>query len=363
MSTERIIQIFLELIRIDALSGMEKPVFEYAEKFLRELSLNPQDDGTAHLNGGSTGNLVCRIGNGGNMVLLAHMDTVRPTKHVKPVIDEEKISSDGTTVLGVDNRAGMAALLYALERAKAENIPLKDFTLVFTTQEETSLGGSAKLQLPDKIKYGFVFDSHLPPGSFISESVGAATFSVRITGKASHSGIAPENGINSIKAAADALSMLKFGKLDANTRANVGIIQGGSAINVVPEVTVVEGEVRSTIPSKIDKKLDEIRTKFEKAAADYGACIDFSYKWEFRPYKHSPKNKIYKYIRDIIERTGINAVPQITYGGSDANTLNERGITCINLGTGAANPHSNDEFIYIKDLVKISEIALELMKK
>jgi len=363
MDDKRLINIFLDLISIEALSGNEKAVFEYAAGFLKRLGYNPREDASAPLTGGNSGNLLCEFGIGGDMVLLSHMDTARSTKNVKAVITEDKISSDGSTVLGVDNRAGMAALLYAIEKLNNECIPLKDFTLVFTTHEETTLGGSLNLQLSDRIKYGFVFDSHLPPGNFISESVGAVVFTVKVIGKASHSGISPEKGINSISIAADAISSIKFGKVDPETTANIGSIHGGSAINVVPEFTTVEGEVRSFNPERINEKLQEIQDQFQRAAQKEKGRIEFEYYWDFSPYKHSPKDKVFRIISEVITRCGLEAKPQISYGGSDANSLNSKGINCVNLGIGAANPHSNDEYIYIADLYKSSEIAVELMRK
>lgn len=363
MTDKRLLQIFLDLISIDALSGSEKPVFEYAANFLKSCGYNPREDETAPLTGGNTGNLICDIGSGGDTVFLSHMDTARPTKNVKAIVTEDKITSDGTTVLGVDNRAGMASLLYAVEKAYKENIALKDFTLVFTTNEETTLGGSQNLKLPEKIKQGFIFDSHLPPGNFIDESVGAVAFNIKVKGKASHSGISPEKGIDSIKITSRAIASLEFGRIDEATTANIGSIHGGSAINVVPELTLIEGEVRSVNPDKIEKKISEIKIRFEKEAEKDGASVEFEYRWDFMPYTISRKSKVYQTLCDALISAGLEPQPQMSYGGSDANSLNAKGISCINLGIGAANPHSNDEYIYIADLYKTSDIALELMKK
>lgn len=363
MSNPRLIEIFFNLIEIDSLSGNEKPVFDYAQAFLKNLGYYPVQDNSAQYTGGNTGNLICKIGNSGNMVLLSHMDTARSTGNVKAAIRENKIVSDGSTVLGVDNRAGLAALLYSVETAGKENIPLKDFYLVFTTHEETTLGGSQNLVLPETVKYGFVFDSHLRPGNFIAESVGAVAFNIRVIGKASHSGIAPEEGIDSIMITSRALASINFGRLDSETTANIGSVHGGSAINVVPELTLIEGEIRSVNPRKISKKIDEIRDKFTEAAQSAGGKTEFEYRWDFMPYKHSKQSTIYKMTCDALSRVGLEPTPQMSYGGSDANSLNAKGISCVNLGIGAANPHSNDEYIYTEDLYKTAEIALELMKK
>lgn len=363
MADERLIEIFCDLIKIEALSGSEKPVTDFIVSFLRRLKLNPIIDNSAVLSGGNSGNLLCKLGNGGNFALISHMDTARSTLNVKPQIGNGKITSDGTTVLGVDNRAGIAAILYAIERGIKNKIPLKDFTIAFTTQEETTLAGSRNILFEDTIQMGFVFDSHMRPGNFICESCGAAGFKLKIIGKAAHSGIAPEKGIDSIKITSNAISELEFGRIDKDTTANIGIIKGGTAVNVVPELTEIEGEVRSMIPDKIINKLEEIKRKFENKADEVGGKIDFKYWWDFKPYRINPESDIFRKISETISKVGLEPKPQISWGGSDANSLNEKSIACVNLGIGAENPHSNDEFILLEDLQKSSEIALELMKK
>jgi len=360
---KRLLEIFLELVKIEAPSASEKKIANYLIGFLEKLGLEPAEDSTSDISGGDSGNVVCRIGTGGNYVMLSHMDTARSTKHLMPQVLSDRITSDGTTILGADNRAGITALIYSLEKLIKEKIPLKDFTLAFTTQEETTLNGSQNLSLDDNVKMGFVFDSHLKPGNFICESAGSKGFKITVKGKASHSGLAPENGIDSIKIAAVAISKIKLGKIDADTTANIGMINGGTATNVVPEFTTLHGEIRSTIPSKIDAKLSEIKDEFMKAAELYKGVCEFESFWNFRPYSISPENETYRTIEKVISRAGLKPVPKVSKGGSDANSLNAKGISTVNLGIGAENPHANDEYILFEDLRKTADIATELMKK
>ncbi|MCX6169757.1 MAG: M20/M25/M40 family metallo-hydrolase [Ignavibacteriales bacterium] len=331
--------------------------------FLEKLGLKPAEDESANISDGNTGNIICKIGTGGNYVLLSHMDTARSTLNLKPKILADRITSDGTTILGADNRAGIASLIYSLEKLVKGNILLKDFTLAFTTQEETTLHGSQNLDLNGNIKMGFVFDSHLKPGNFICESAGSVGFCIKVKGKASHSGLAPENGIDSIKIASVAISKINLGKIDSDTTANIGIINGGTATNVVPELTSIHGEIRSTVPSKIDVKLSEIKHEFISTAKLYGGECEFESFWNFKPYKITPDNETYKTIERAIRNVGIIPIPEISKGGSDANSLNTKGIPTVNLGIGAENPHANDEYILFEDLQKTAEIAMELMKK
>ncbi|MDY0083038.1 MAG: M28 family peptidase, partial [Ignavibacteriaceae bacterium] len=155
MNEQRLINLFLEVAKINALSGNEKPIADFIKSFLVKLGYQISEDDSKHQTNSNTGNLICKIGTGGSFVLLSHMDTARPTKDVKPIIHKEKITSSGDTVLGVDNRAGVAALLFTLEKIALEKIPVKDFTVAFTTCEETTLFGSKNLGINGKIKHGF----------------------------------------------------------------------------------------------------------------------------------------------------------------------------------------------------------------
>lgn len=360
---KRLTDIFIEVISIEGISANERKVADYITSFLKNINLKPLEEQYEKLPEGNTGNIICPVGTGGNFVLLSHMDTARSTAGVKPYFGADRITSDGTTVLGVDNRAGIACLLYSIEKLVLEKKPLSDFTIAFTVQEETTLYGSMSVELNGKIKKGFVFDSHTRPGNVICQSAGSIGFTIKIFGKASHSGIAPEKGIDSVKIAADAISKIKFGKIDEDTTANIGIIRGGSATNIIPELTVIDGEVRSMVPSKIENKIKEIEKVFTETSIRYGGSCEMNSSWNFKPYNVAPESDTYKMIERAIKNAGLNPVRNSSKGGSDANSLNEKGIECVNLGIGAENPHSNDEFILYEDLEKTAQIVMELMKQ
>ena len=363
MEAKPLVNLFLEIAKIDALSGKEKSLAEYIKSFLKKYNYSITEDVSHKFSNSDTGNLIIKVGNGGNFVLLSHMDTARPTINLKPKILADKILSSGDTVLGVDNRAGVTILLYMLEKIAKEKIPVKDFTIAFTTCEETTLNGSKYLGVNGKIKYGFVFDSAYRPGSFINKACGAIGFNIKISGRASHSGLAPEKGINSIEIAAKALSKIKQGRIDEETTLNFGKINGGSAVNVVPEFVLLEGEIRSLKERIVQELIKEIHEKFNSEVNAFGAKLEIEYDWDFKPYIIDDGSYIYKHIVKVINKVGLTPQPKTSLGGSDANSLNENGIQSINLGIGAQNPHSNDEFIFIEDLVKSAEIALELVKK
>ena len=362
MNNERLIELFIKLAKIEALSGKEKPLAGFIKDFLSEYSLNVWEDNSAIRSQSNSGNIICTKGEGGDFLLLSHMDTARTTKNVNPVINSDRIKSRGDSILGVDNRVGIAVLLYTIERLQKQRINHKDFTIAFTTCEETTLFGSKNLQVNGKIRKGFVFDSAFRPGTFINSASGAMGFEVKIIGKATHSALAPEKGINAIEVAAKAIGKIQQGKIDPETTVNLGIIKGGSAVNVIPERVEISGEVRSFNTNKIQNIIENIKRTFETEAKKLDAKIEFNCDWDFMPYEVSEEDDVFKETWEILRKVGLDPKPVSSLSGSDANSLNSKGIKAVNLGIGAQNPHSNDEFILLEDLYKTAEIALELLK-
>lgn len=363
MIDTRLKNIFLEIIKIEGLSGQEKNVADYIIKFLKDLNLNPTLDKSYLKTQSNTGNIICKIGNGGDFVLCSHMDTARSTKGVKPILRKDRITSDGKTVLGVDNRVGIAILLFLTEKNIKDKNSFNDFTLAFTTCEETTLGGSRNLKLGKKIKRAFIFDSYQSPGKYINSSYGAAGFTINIFGKAAHSGIEPEKGINALQIAIGALAKIQLGRYTDGTTINFGKIEGGSGTNVVPEKIFLSGEVRSNTMGKVEKYISMISKKFNEEAKKLNGLIEFNWEWDFKPYKVPTNSLIIKEIINAISSAGLLPEHSISKGGSDANSFNENGIDAINLGTGAQNPHSNDEYILYEDFQKSYNIAYQLVRK
>ncbi len=359
----RLLELFLTLTAIDGISGAEKEVNCYIQQFLRKLDLQPYEDDTATRVAGNSGNLICRLGSGGDFVLLAHMDTARPTKALQARVQAERITSDQTTILGADNRAGIAALLYNLEKVHREKLPIRDFTVVFTVCEERNIEGSKQLKLDKAIKRGFVLDSSLRPGKFIYSTYGAMGMDIKVMGKAAHSGLHPEEGISAIQTAAKAIAQLNLGKLAEHTTANIGLIKGGDAINVIPPETSMTGEVRALEKEQVIGTVDTIRQTFEQACREMGARLRFSTAWDFEPYKVARESETYQQVIRVLRQVGLAPQPVVSPGGSDANSLNVKGIPTVNLGIGAQNPHSNEEFILLEDLQKNADIVDNLIRK
>ncbi len=359
----RLIEIFLDLISIEGLPSQERDVADYVIGFLNGLNLKTFESSVIEASSNNCGNILCSIGSGGNFLIIAHMDTARSTKSVKPVISDDRITSDGSTVLGVDNRAGMACILYAIEKLIKDKNKLNDFTIAFTVQEETTLLGSMNLKAGNDIRMGFVFDSYLKPGNIICKAVGSAGFTIKVVGRAAHSGIAPEKGIDAIKITADAISKLTLGRIDDETTLNVGTIMGGESVNIVPELVQITGEVRSMDKQKMHEQLEKVKKEFELAATFKGGRVEFESYNYFEPFIIDSDNEVIKIAEASVRSVGLNPKLTFSLGGSDANSLNSNGITSINFGIGAANPHSNEEYILLQDLEKTAGVVSYLMKK
>lgn len=357
----RLVELFLEAARIDAVSGRERPMADYLRRVCAALGMSVEEDDAGTNDGGNAGNVVSRAGSGGEIALLAHMDTARPTAGVRPIVHADRITSDGTTVLGVDDRVGIAVLLRAAERVLRGGGGRRDFTLAFTICEETTLAGSRQLRLPPSVRMAVLFDSSRRPGHFIARSYGAKRWTAEVAGRAAHAGLAPEKGISAIVATARAVARLPLGRLDEEATANVGMIGGGSALNVVPERALVEGEIRAIRPSRVEEIEAAFQRTFEEETAALGASLAWTSGWDFEPYNLDPESAVRRRVEDAIRAAGLTPTACVSAGGSDANSLNARGIPAINVGTGAQNPHGDDEFILLEDLAKSTEIALALL--
>lgn len=357
---KRHLDIFTELIKIDAVSGAELPVARYIEQFFTRLDIKSRTDSAFEETKGNSGNVIVEIGGGGEFFLAAHMDTPRSTLGVAPQFLEDRITSDGTTILGVDDRGGLSAILFAAERALLEG-RIKPCTLLFTVCEETTLGGSKYFCPGENLRYGYIFDSHMRPGNFVSETCGAMRFTFTFRGKAAHAGISPEKGVNAIQLASAAIARFPFGWINENSNANIGIVNSGRATNVVSDEYIAIGELRTDSVEFGEEKINSVAREFGEIAAGMGGSVEFGYEWEFLPYKVRENEIPYQRLLSAYKREGLEAKGVKSMGGSDANSFNAKGLKVINLGVGAQNPHGNDEFVLYEDLSASARIAYTLI--
>jgi len=362
-----LLSLFLRLAPIDGISHAERTVADEVSAILRSAGILVKEDDAAPKVRGSSGNLFCFPPdfdrNAPAIVLEAHLDTVQSTTQLKPVVHDDRVTSDGTTILGADNRMGLSVLVDLLRNVARTNRPHSNFLVLLTVCEETGLYGADVADLtPFNIKSVYVFDCSKRPGIYIRESVGLYEFTAEFVGKAAHAGVAPEEGISAIAMAASAISKIQLGRIDPDTTANIGKIRGGEAVNVVPDKVLLEGEVRSFYPEKIRQHLSDIERVFAQAAGGTGR-LTFQSTPFCEPYVHTRETPAVVHLERAMIKAGLKPQPIRYMGGSDANKYNAKGIPSVNIGIGAQKPHSTEEYFLLEDLFKASEIAHALLEE
>src|SRR3954462_5003261 len=249
INQERIKNLLLELVQIDSHSRKERDVAERIKKYCEEMGARVEIDDAGQKVGGNSGNVIARfagsIPDAESIMMSAHMDTVVPGRGVKPVVEGDIIRTDGSTVLGGDDKSGCAVILETIRCLQEQSIPHAPIDAVFSSCEEVGLLGAKHLDMSKmRAKYGIVFDSD-DPGFLFTKGPSANHFEFRIYGLESHAGVAPEDGISAIKIAAEAISAMKLGRIDEETTANIGVIQGGEATNIITNFVLLRGEARS----------------------------------------------------------------------------------------------------------------------
>lgn len=358
---------FLKLVEIDGSSGQERNVADYLKSKLARLCVETTEDCAGDSFGGTAGNLVGRIKgtlpNVPAILLCAHMDTIQPTLGIKPVITNGTIATDQTTILGADNRAGIAIILEILTLLREKNIPHGPIEVVFTVCEENGMRGAKYLQVSDlAAKMGFVFDSSAEPRSIVIEAPSSILFEARILGKAAHAAVSPEKGINAIQIASRAIANLQMGRFGETGTVNVGIIHGGKATNIVPDEVYLKGEVRSPDEKELQKQVGNIEKQFRKYTQVAGTSIEFMTDRKYCGFSLDEKSQVVQIAKKAISAAGYQPKPISYPGGSDANILNEKGIPTVNLGVGFNNVHSPMESIAIENLVALSKIGINIIQ-
>ncbi|HCT85101.1 MAG: hypothetical protein DKM50_04395 [Candidatus Margulisiibacteriota bacterium] len=364
LNTERHLNEFLKLIRISSPSKNEKSISQYLFHLFTDLGFNPEYDGSAPCTDCNSDNIIIYIpGKTDSPVIMlsAHMDTVIPGDNIVPVVEDSYIRSDRTTILGADDKAGIAGIIEAVRILKERNIPHLPLLIVFTCAEEIGLVGAKYLNLNHhKADYCYVLDSGGDIGTIVNQAPFQESFKVEIYGQAAHAGIEPEKGKSAIFAASRAIASMEVGRIDHETTVNIGMISGGSATNIVPELTSFKGEVRSLIEYKMEAELSKIKTAIDKNCKLLGVKYSFFHKREYNGYSFTAADDPMKYLIAAIERAGIHHSIVYSGGGSDANVFNSIGIPSIVLGTGMENVHTKEEKISIKNLNNLVSVLLEL---
>jgi len=366
VNEKRLIESFMELVKIDSISGEEKEVADFLVKKLKDLGLEVIVDQAGEKVKSNSGNIIARLrGNIKKAVPImfsAHMDTVVPGKKIYPLLKEEKIVSSGKTILGADDKAAIAALLEALHIIKENNIPCGDIEIVFSICEEIGLKGAKNLDISSlNAQMGFILDAGGQVGKIITTAPSQNSLQIIIYGKSAHAGSNPEEGINAIQVAGFALSRIKLGRIDEETTANIGIISGGKATNIVPDKVTLKGEVRSRNEEKLEKYTERLKKITEDTAQEFKAKAEVKINREYSCYNMSSDDQVVKISMKAAKDMGLQPELCPSGGGSDANVFNKKGFPSVVLAIGMEKVHTVDEYILIKNLKNTAEYVLSII--
>src|SRR5215213_156438 len=375
INQERIKNLLLEFVQIDSHSRKEREIAERIKKYCEEMGAEVEIDDAGEKVGGNSGNVIARfpgsIPAAETIMMSAHMDTVVPGEGVKPIVDGDIIRTDGTTVLGGDDKSGCAVIIETIRCLQEQNIPHAPIEAVFSICEEVGLLGAKHLDMSKvRAKYGLVFDSD-DPGFLFTRGPSADHLEFKVYGLESHAGVAPEYGISAIQIAAEAIHNMKLFRIDEETTANIGIIEGGKATNIITNFVRLVGEARSLNEEKLKAQCDHMVRCFEEAAAKYEVTVEGRttkgrvesvVEPEYYAMDVPDDSRVVQLVIQAASRMGLKVETQASGGGCDANIFNRRGIECANLGTGMRAIHTVNEWLDVKDMYASAEMTLEIMK-
>jgi tripeptide aminopeptidase len=345
-------------VRIDSLSRREGRIAERLACELDALGARVEFDRAHEAVGGEVGNLVAHVPgtvDAPPFLLCAHMDTVEPGIGVQPVDEGDVIRSDGTTVLGGDDKSGISIVCECLRAAREHGVRHPPVDVVFTICEELGLLGARHLDV-DLVgaRRGLVFGD--APGVVFA---GARLNRIGAGSTASRAAGAPERGISAIRVASEAIAAMRLGRIDPETTANVGMIQGGRAINIVPDEVRLRREAGSHDVARLDAQCAHMRACLEDAAALHpGAHVEFAVEAMYQPMSVPDDAPVLRLLRTAAERVGRPVSSAVMGGGCDANVLNRRGFEVVNLGTGMRDIHTTREWLRVSDMVAAAEVTL-----
>lgn len=344
----------------------ESDVANYLKGLFTALGWNCREDGAGEELGGTNGNLIVHIPatapNIPSIFFSAHMDTVEPTDRLKIIESEGIIRTDGSTILGADDKAGIAAAVEGLRAFLETGEPHGEVYLLISIAEEIGLKGAAELAIQDLgVDFGYVLDTGPPVGSFVTQTATHDKLDAEVIGVPAHAGKEPELGINAIQVAATAVSQMKIGRIDPETTANIGFISGGTAVNVVCPSVLLKGEARSLSVEKLDAQIDHMIQCFESAARTWKAEVKIHHKRHYRSYVLPADALVLKLGQQASEALGLPNHTRTTLGGSDANIYNDAGIPTVVMGTGMEKIHTHEEHIRVSDLILSAKLVSQVI--
>jgi tripeptide aminopeptidase len=375
INPERLKNLLIELIKIDSLSRKEYDVAMRLKREMEDLGAQVSIDDAGERVGGNVGNLIAHFTGTAPeampILLSAHMDTVVPGEGIVPILDGDILRTDGRTVLGGDDKSGVAIICEVLRVVKENRFPCSDVDVVFTICEEAGLIGAKCLDVNRlRARTGLVLDSD-SVGFLFTKAPAANRMEFRVHGLEAHAGVCPEKGVNAIKVAADGVARMSLGRIDHETTANIGVIEGGMAVNIVPNSVILKGEARSHSEEKLERQTEHMLRCLQDAAArhtlkvgggQFNATVDAKIERDYDRMDVSDGAPIVQLVRAAAKNLLIDVKTLATGGGCDANVLNQKGLEVANLSTGMREIHTVKEWLDLKDLNLSAQMVLEVVR-
>ena len=355
INRERLLNNLLELVRIPSPSGHEEQVAVWMHERLSKLGLDVTRD--------AAGNLLARLdGQGESLMLTAHMDTV-PCETVVPVVRDGSVYSDGSSILGGDDKCGLVAILEALTVLQEDGLAHRPVEVLCTVEEEVGLRGAKAFdcgQLSSRMGIGL--DSGGEPGAIVVSAPSQDSLYAHVHGRAAHAGASPELGINAIVVAAEAITKMPMGRIDQETTANIGVISGGSVTNIVPDSVIIRGEARSRDATKLASQSEAMVSALEHAADTHGATIEVKVTRTYHGYTFSEDDPVVLLASRATRVAGVEPYLVPSGGGSDANIFNAAGVPTVQIAAAMRDVHTNNEHVVLDDLVTVAKIVLASLR-
>lgn len=368
INQERILTEFLELVQVDSETKFEAEIAKVLKEKFSSLGVSVVEDDTTNVTGHGAGNLVCTLEATKDSIdpiyFTSHMDTVVPANGVKPTVENGYVITDGTTILGADDKTGLAAMLEAIKVLKENNIAHGKVEFVITVGEESGLVGAKALD-PKLIsaKFGYALDSDGKVGNIILAAPTQAKVKTTIYGKTAHAGVAPEKGVSAITIAAKAVAKMPLGRIDHETTANIGRFEGGSQTNIVCDRVDILAEARSLIPEKMEQQVQKMKDAFETVAAEMGGRAEVVVDVMYPGFKFTAEDHVVQIAKRAASKIGRDSELLTSGGGSDANVIAGFGIPTVNLAVGYEEIHTTNERMPVEELVKTAELVVSIIKE
>jgi tripeptide aminopeptidase len=375
INQERLKNLLIELIKIDSLSRKEYDVAMRLKREMEELGAKVSIDDAGDKVGGNVGNLIAHFSGTAPkappILLSAHMDTVVPGEGIVPILDGDILRTDGRTILGGDDKSGVAIICEALRVVKENSFPCGDVDVVFTICEEAGLIGAKCLDVNRlRARTGLVLDSD-SVGFLFTKAPAANRMEFHVHGLEAHAGVCPEKGLNAIKVASEGIAQMSLGRIDHETTANIGVIEGGAAVNIVPNSVMLKGEARSHSQEKLDRQTHHMLRCLQDAAARhtlevpggrFTAKVEAKIERDYDRMDVPEGAPIVQLVREAAKNLRLEIKTLATGGGCDANVLNQKGLEVANLSTGMREIHTVKEWLDLKDLNFSARIVLEVLR-